>query len=262
MLECLIRSLNKHTDCKIHVFDNSDEYPYRGNHKNVEVIDNTEGQYVNFGEWLKQFPERRTSARANFGSAKHCKSVDVCFDLLPKGFILMDSDVLVKKDISDFWDDRYAWVGEAKWETHEGVRVMRLLPFLCYINVPMLKKNGIKFFNGNWMWHLRPTTPNKYYDTGAWFLKACSNADMPQKQMGSTSTSSITATEAMSSSTRVLASGLRKGGHYGRCDSGAVHGHRHGSPSRLLCWRENVLPIPNVLGQVDAHAEATGGHRD
>ena len=183
MLECLIRSLNKHTECTIHVFDNSDEYPYHGNHKNVDIIDNTAGQYVNFGEWLTQFPERRTSARANFGSAKHCKSIDACFDILPDGFILMDSDVLVKKDISGLWDESKAWVGEATWETHEGVRVKRLLPFLCYINVPMLKKNGIKYFNGEWMWHLRPSNPHKYYDTGAWFLKACTESVMPCKQM-------------------------------------------------------------------------------
>ena len=193
MMECMIRSVNKHTECTIHVLDNSDEYPFESTFDNVEVIDNTKGQYINFDEFLSHYPNKRSTPRSNFGSAKHCKTVDICFDLLPNGFILMDSDVLVKKDISAFWDERYAWVGEPLFEKHdrryvgvsdypdESMYVMRLLPFLCYVNVPMCRKHGIRYFNEDWMWFLKPKDPNRVYDTGAWFLKDCMDKGMPGK---------------------------------------------------------------------------------
>jgi hypothetical protein len=182
MMECMIRSLNKHTECTIHVFDNSDEYPFDNTFPNVDVIDNTKGQIINFDTWMMQYPERQSSPRSNFGSIKHTISVEMCFDILPKGFILMDSDVLAKKDISSFWNESYGWVGEPFFENHlKRVWVMRLLPFLCYINVPMVKEYGIRYFNDQWMWHLWDKEPNKFYDTGAWFLKACMDNGVPAR---------------------------------------------------------------------------------
>lgn len=179
MLECMIRSINKHTVCNIHVFDNSDEDPFVNKFGNVDVIDNTKGQLIDFDKWLQQFPDRRTSPRSNFGSVKHTLSIDYCFDLFPGGFVLMDSDVLVKNDISCFWDNSRAWVGEPLYENHNQCWVMRLLPFLCFINVPMLKKYGIRYLNADWLWHLKPVFPNMYYDTGAWFLKDCIEKGVP-----------------------------------------------------------------------------------
>ena len=132
MMECMIRSLNMRTVCKIHVFDNSDDYPFENKFNNVEVIDNTKGQIINFDKWLERFPERRTSRRCNFGSAKHCKTVEICFDMFPKGFILMDSDVLVKKDITPFWDESKAWVGEVIIDRPKELRIQRVAPFCCF----------------------------------------------------------------------------------------------------------------------------------
>ena len=172
LMDAMIRSVRKFTDCTIHVFDNSDIAPFRNTYENVDVIDNTQGQIIDFDRWLEQYPERRPRL-SNYGSPKHCKTVNTCFDLFPNGFILMDSDVLVKKDITGLWDERYAWVGEPFLDTPKGVPVMRLLPFLCYINVPMCKEKGIKYFNWQWMWHLTATSPNKWYDTGAWFYRDC-----------------------------------------------------------------------------------------
>lgn len=180
MMECMIRSLNKHTSCTIHIFDNSDEDPFDNKFDNVEVIDNTKGQIVDFDEWLEQFPERKSTPRSNYGSVKHTLSIEKCFDLIPGGFILMDSDVLVKKDISPFWDTSKAWVGEPLFENHvKKAWVMRLLPFLCYVNVPMLRKYGIRYMNTDWLWHLWPKDPNRYYDTGAWFFKDCIEKGAP-----------------------------------------------------------------------------------
>lgn len=181
MMDCMIRSLNKHAKCNIHVFDNSDDDPFVNSFDNVDVIDNTKGQVINFDEWLKQFPKRRTSIRSNYSSAKHCKSIDVCFDMFPNGFILMDSDVLVKQDISCFWDENAAWVGKPFSEEHDGYTIFRVLPFLCYVNVPMLKKLGVQYFNGDYMWHMIPETPNKWYDTGAWLYKETMDKNIPHR---------------------------------------------------------------------------------
>ena len=183
MMECMIRSLNKHTECTIHVFDNSDEDPFANSFGNVEVIDNTRGQFINFDEFLGKYPHKRTSPRSGYGSVKHCKSVDICFDLLPDGFILMDSDVLVKQDISVLWDESVAWSGQPMWEDHKTARVRRLLPFCCYINVPMCREKGVRYFNEDWMWFLKPKMPNELYDTGAWFLKDCNEKGMAGKAM-------------------------------------------------------------------------------
>lgn len=177
--DAMIRSVNKNVkDCTIYVFDNSDERPFVNTFDNVEVIDNTQGQIIDFDYWLQRYPERQPRI-SNYGSAKHCKSVNICFKLLPQGFILLDSDVLLKKDISELWDEEYAWVGEPHLDTPKGVEVMRLLPYCCYINVPMCRENGVKFFNGEWMWWLTCRNPNRWYDTGAWFYSDCKEHGLP-----------------------------------------------------------------------------------
>lgn len=187
MMECMIRSVNKHTASKIYVFDNSDEDPFVNKFDNVQVIDNTKGQIIDYNKFLSGYPEARSTPRSNFGSVKHTLAVDKCFDLIPGGFILMDSDVLVKQDISCFWDESKAWVGEACVETHQDARrtkVQRLLPFLCYINVPILKRHGVRYFNEDWMWFLKRVYPNELYDTGAWFYKDCIERGLQHTEIG------------------------------------------------------------------------------
>lgn len=180
MMDAMIRSVKRNTECKIYVFDNSDERPFVNTFDNVEIIDNTKGQIINFDKWLEQYPYKKPR-KSNYGSPKHSKSIDICFDLLPEGFILMDSDILLKCDFSDIWDESKAWVGEPFLDTPKGVPVMRLLPFMCYINVPMCKKHKVRYFNSEWMWWLTPISPNKWYDTGAWFYKDTMAKNLPNK---------------------------------------------------------------------------------
>jgi len=188
LTECAIRSLNQHTPgCEIKVFDNSDmeAFVVGENMSNVEVIDNTKGAIINFDELIKSYPDRVFETNgSNFGSAKHCKTVDVCLDLFPEGFLLMDSDVLVKKDVSVFWDGSCAWSGlvnssPSRW----GIIVPRVLPFICYINAPMLKKKGIRYFNGEKMYALTSREPDKAYDTGAWFYEDCERHHLPGRYL-------------------------------------------------------------------------------
>lgn len=165
-----IRSLNKTTPgCRVYLFDNSDERPFNQRVANVEIIDNTKGEVINFDEELAKYADKRDEdlTQSNYGSAKHTMSVEKMFELIPDGFILMDSDVLVKRNLTPLFNRGVA-CGGAKGEK---MNVPLLYPFLCWLNVPKLTEAGIHYFNGEKMWSLSNDVPNRYYDTGAWLLE-------------------------------------------------------------------------------------------
>ena len=182
LVDVLVRSVRKYTDCPFYVFDNSDEEPFTKKIEGVEVIDNTRGQVFDFDALLRQYPDRKAGLFSSFGSAMHTKSVDACFDILTDGFILMDSDILIKKDFTWIWDESCVWSGEMKDDGPKGAYVPLLLPYLCYINVPMCKRHGVRYFNGEWMWNLSTKKPNNLYDTGAWFMRDTLDKGLPYKE--------------------------------------------------------------------------------
>ena len=178
LVEAAIKSLNKHTvGCHVYVFDNSDKKPFVSKMPNVEVIDNTKGQLIDFDKELEAYPDKweRDIKKSNYGSAKHSMSVDKLMEIIPEGFVLMDSDVLVQEDVKVFWNKAAACVGSE----NQKHNVPLLMPFFCYLNVPVLKENGIRFFNGEKMWALSNVDPNQYYDTGAWLLEEVRRNDLP-----------------------------------------------------------------------------------
>jgi hypothetical protein len=140
---------------------------------NVEVIDNTNGQIIDFREWLDSFPDKQPGTGNDWGSAKHCYTVQWLCDKRRNPFILMDSDVLVKRDIPPFWDSRYVYVGERRMHRSRFGNVERVLPFLCYVNVPVMKHHGITYYNAERMFCLTRQQPGIAYDTGCWFLEDC-----------------------------------------------------------------------------------------
>lgn len=165
-----IRSLWKHTpDCNVTVFDNSDRIPF-GTMDGVAVIDNTHGQVIDFDLMVSSFPYREVSDNG-YGSAKHCRSVDYLLDLFKDGFLLLDSDVLVTRDVSSLFDDEVVWVGQPHTTRKHEVCVPRLYPFCCYINTRMCREHCIRYFDKNHMWQLSAGV-GRWYDTGAWFLEA------------------------------------------------------------------------------------------
>lgn len=183
LTEALVKSINKFTPgCSIYIFDNSDKRPFTATFPNVKVFDNTNGQFIDFAKWLDTFKEKYPKVGNNYGSAKHCKSIDICFDLIPDGFILLDSDVLLKKDISSLYDDSYMAVGKVTSDNHYIV-IPRLSPFCCYINVKKCKKHDICYFNSSYMWKLTKRNPDRFYDTGAWFLKSLRDKKLPYKEV-------------------------------------------------------------------------------
>jgi len=174
-----IRSVWKHTpDCRITVFDNSDSIPF-GKMDGVLVLDNTRGQLLDFDKFLSRYPRRRPS-KNGWASAKHAKTVDCLFSLFPDGFVLMDSDILVRKDITGLFDDRCLFVGKIK-EGGCGINNCnsRLLPFLCWLNVKMCSDNDIHFFDGSRSWKLNYGGPGTWYDTGGSFLQDCIRSGLP-----------------------------------------------------------------------------------
>lgn len=168
-----IRSLLKHTRVgKVVVFDNSDRLPFMMKNKEfvadhaplIEVIDNTRGQVIDFDQWLSTFPDKEPSPGNNYGSAKHCYSVEWLIDHTDQPFLLMDSDVLIRRDISPFCQHPdCAWVGEVGENVRErfGYDIRKVHPFLCWLNVPILKSHGIHYFNPDYMWNLTSVAPNR-----------------------------------------------------------------------------------------------------
>ena len=169
LTDACIRSLNKNTpNTKIYIFDNSDKQPFINTFSNVTVIDNTKGQIIDFNEWLKKYKDK-TPMSNNYGSAKHCYTIEKFMEMFDDNFIMIDSDALVKKDISELYDDKYMYVGEeigkvAFWKP-------RVVPYILFINNRMCKEKGVHFFDENRCTQVKRKV---YYDTGASFLEDAS----------------------------------------------------------------------------------------
>ncbi len=167
-------------DAKITVFDNSNRRPFP-DMDGVTVIDNRRQQVVDFDSFLEQYPKRDQSL-SQCGSVKHTMSVDMLWEYLPDGFILFDSDTLLERDISDWCDPEVAWVGEIQAAMILGGNPFRqrLLPFCCWINVPLCKAAGIRYFDPQRTWRL---VPSMLYDTGASFFLDCRRAGLKGREV-------------------------------------------------------------------------------
>ena len=177
LTESCILSIRK-VGCQwpVTVLDNSDKRPFKVKMKGVTVIDNTKGQIIDFDEELERYPERcwDMAKKSNYGSAKHMMSVQYLWTVLTEGFILVESDVLITKPFDFLWDEQYAAVGKAQWFRGRRIEKDRLLPWLCYMNVPLLVENGAKYYDPARCWGLQPggmQNPNNWYDTGAPLLE-------------------------------------------------------------------------------------------
>ena len=177
LAKAAILSLRKHGGeaFQVVIFDNSDKRPWTEKMDGVRVIDNTKGKYVDFDAELAKYPDKQMEYNriANFASVKHMLSVQKLWDLVPEGFILLESDVLLRKDISFLWDERFAACGKIQWFHGRRIERDRLIPFLCYLNVPLLKKHGARYFDPARSWGLMKddSNPCNWYDTGACVLE-------------------------------------------------------------------------------------------
>ena len=160
---CLCGSIKKfHLNSHIIIFDNSDKKPFnKAELFDAEYLDNTKQQIINFQHILKP----KTKSMNNYGSAKHCLSVDyLIHNLSYDDFILLDSDILFTKPI-DFIDSNYIAIGTYECFPRQKDR---LLPFITYCNRKKIIENNINYFDNNRMSCL---SLGPIYDTGASFLE-------------------------------------------------------------------------------------------
>lgn len=179
LTHCLVRSINKYTPgATIYIFDNSTKSPFINTFDNVTVFDNTKGEIVDFDAVLKKYPlhVKSRGKTNNYGSAKHSMSIQKCVELIGDNFVLLDSDVLLKRDISPIFNDRYVWIaGVEDWtnKTLVGAKKRkRVCPFLMYMNVNKMNELGIEFYNDTHMLGFNNGPKCEEYETGVWFYEA------------------------------------------------------------------------------------------
>ena len=176
LTEAAILSIRKHggMDYHVTVFDNSTQRPFKIQMKGVTVLDNTKGKYINFDMELARY-NKSTTTTNGWASDRHMMSVQKLMELLPDGFLLMDSDVLLKKDVDFMFQDGQVAVGHVQ-DPQPGNRfhIGRLVPMLCYINVPLCKRCGLRYFDPERAWMIHSKNDNdrlNWYDTGASFYE-------------------------------------------------------------------------------------------
>jgi len=181
LTEACVWSLRKHggQDYHVTIFDNSDRLPFTAKMENVDVIDNTNGQIIDFDAELAKFDKAESGSINNYGSARHMMSIQKLWDILPDGFLLLDSDVLIKADVDFMFQEDQCAVGHLQ-DPQPGNRfnIPRLVPIVCYINVPLCKECGLTYFDPEraWMIHSpRMDDRNNWYDTGASFFEDIHN---------------------------------------------------------------------------------------
>lgn len=151
-----IQLFDKNSD--ICVFDNSDKCVFTTEYANTTILDNTNNNLLNFDtEWRKitQLENK------NNGSWKHAMSVEWFFEYCDEPFVLLDSDVIIKKDISNIIRTDILFAGD--------VVCNRVLPMCIYINTPLCKAEKKRFFDGVTI------CPFKEVDTGYYFRNVCAN---------------------------------------------------------------------------------------
>ena len=176
LTEALIKSIRKHggEEYQVVIFDNSNERPFTKKMKGVKVINNRKGQIIDFEKELAKYPERDEkigcAKGCYFGSDVHMMSVQKLWELVPEGFMLMDSDILIKAPFDwMFMEDQCCcgYIGKCTgYHVHD-----RLVPMLLWINVPMCVAGGARFFDPNRAWALHKGDDKRnWWDTGAAFL--------------------------------------------------------------------------------------------
>lgn len=182
---CLLSFMKQGTEWHFVIFENSNQRPVTmemlseweltQTDSTFDIIDNTQGQIIDFEKELAKWPSKRTDAErrtANFGSAKHMMSVDWLIWNTKEPFVLCDSDILLKRPVDDLYDESVTAIGfiDQGWNNPHGIK--RLWPMLCWINAPECRRLGIHYYDGSRCWGINSDhNHGTWYDTGAAFLE-------------------------------------------------------------------------------------------
>lgn len=177
LTEACILSIRK-VGCNwpITLLDNSDSRPFAKRMKGVKILNNRQQQLINFDQELSLYPDKcwELAHKSNYGSVKHMMSVQYLWGVLQDGFVLIESDVLITQPFEFLWDEKYAACGKVQWFRGRRKEHDRLLPWLCYMNVPLLTAHGAKYYDPLRSWALQPggmDNDQNWYDTGACLLE-------------------------------------------------------------------------------------------
>lgn len=181
LTEAAIMSVRKHggEDYHFTILDNSNLRPFVKRMKGVKVIDNTQGQIIDFDEEFANLPrvdKIGVAKGCDYGSVRHMMSVQALWDILPDGFLLMDPDILLRRNIDFMFCEDMCAVGHILKgaKARNPFLIDRLIPFLCWINVPMCRAHGINYYDPNRSWGVVSSNARdkrNWYDTGASFLE-------------------------------------------------------------------------------------------
>lgn len=146
-----ITSLIKNFDFAINIFDNSTSQRFQLSKNNcstkVNIIDNTTGNIINFKDVENKYAKNMKFSQNNAASLKHTYTIDyIIKNLAKEDFLLMDSDVILKKDV-DFIDPQFitiAGIGYGK-----SIFKTKFFPFIQYFNTSKIKQQNISYFDPN-----------------------------------------------------------------------------------------------------------------
>lgn len=172
---CLCSSINKfHDDAEIIIFENSDKRPFPNDlFDNVTILDNSKGQFVDFNKLINENSKYLSKneialhnrSGCNWGSIKHSACIQWFIDNLKESFILLDSDVLLKKPLNEFFNSAEI-IGDIEQE--------RFVPYVCFLPDNLKEKFlDIKRFNACKM----------NSDTGGTFIQDIIKNHTPMKRI-------------------------------------------------------------------------------
>jgi hypothetical protein len=205
-IDLMLYSIEKH--CKgpwhLYIYANHDMYytPRRFADR-VTVFDNTKGQLMPMHskeDLMKHATYGLISHKQHknypiYCSMCHILSIQQLIDNIPDGFVLLDSDVIVLKDLQELVKSDQVFVGSGFKDVgglirHQVFGNREALPFCCYINVPMMNKHKLSYFHPKYFW-FSAALPNGgctmflkdgrmiSSDTGGWLFKQCYDNDLP-----------------------------------------------------------------------------------
>lgn len=149
----------------------------------VEVLDNTNGQYINFNEIVKKYGGKiDSSVVSGYANLKHSYSIQFLLNISKTAnFILFDNDTILKKKI-DFIDNRYISISgfQHSYIKNKINRKQRFLPFIQYFNKNLINIYKVNYFNSTKIMNGNGKHSMEY-DTGASFTEAIINKALPFK---------------------------------------------------------------------------------
>ena len=150
----------------------------------ITIFDNTKGQLINLDSFVEMFGKVQVNKKIKtHPSLRHSLTIQWMLDNIDTDdFILMDSDVIVKKDFSCFVDQEFITSGEIYIDKNPNGWKPRIRPFLQYLNVNKIRKNKMTFLDPNRI-HEGLSFAGNHYDTGASFYEDCISRKMKIKEI-------------------------------------------------------------------------------